>query len=611
MKRLFSAASLSIKLWMVTNLVFGSGWFLYSLFFDKLGEVIIPIIGTICASVCSLPVLVILLIAIPLIEKYKIRRAKKILWLGILGFFCIIPYALLCGYFLIYSHDEGFTWKQYLLKSLFAEISLMACYLSAMFLSYRPLETYFSNFQPIISNQINTTMDTEQISYPQPAAASQHNKILVKGIITGALILLMLIPTMFVSNLVTEREERQQQVVKEVSSKWASKQTISGPYLYIPYTISQSDSTGKQILANKHLWVLPNNLNIDGEIIPETRTRSIYKVLLYKANLKSKGNFSIQIPSDINPSSLQLGAVKICYGISDFKGIEEAISINTNGNKIELSPGLPANDIDSIGLSAPIQLNPADLDKTINFTMDVKLKGSEEIHFLPLSGNSQFALHSTWNSPSFDGNNLPSERVVDEKGFHASWTFNKANLPFGTTLTAFNIDKKNYGFGVTMLQPADQYAKTTRSVKYAILLIGLSFSLFFIVELLQKKPVHPVQYTLVGLALVIFYSLLLSISEFLVFDLSYAIAAAATILLITLYAKGHFESWKTAGLFAAVLSGLYGFVFILIRLEDTALLVGSVGLFLVLALVMYASRKIKWYNQPVERTLSQAVPDGL
>jgi inner membrane protein len=151
-------------------------------------------------------------------------------------------------------------------------------------------------------------------------------------------------------------------------------------------------------------------------------------------------------------------------------------------------------------------------------------------------------------------------------------------------------------FGVSMLQPADQYGKTMRSVKYAILFIGLTFALFFIVELMQQKPVHPVQYALVGLALIIFYTLLLSISEFIAFDLAYLVAATATVTLITLYAKGHFQSWKTASVFAAVLSSLYGFIFILIRLEDTALLVGSIGLFIVLALVMYASRKVNWYG---------------
>jgi inner membrane protein len=147
-----------------------------------------------------------------------------------------------------------------------------------------------------------------------------------------------------------------------------------------------------------------------------------------------------------------------------------------------------------------------------------------------------------------------------------------------------------------MVQPADQYTKTNRSVKYAILFIGLTFALFFIIELMQKKPIHPVQYVLIGIALVIFFTLLLSISEFILFDYAYLIAALATVLLITLYAKSHFKNIKTASVFGSLLTCLYAFIFVLIRLEDAALLVGSIGLFIILALVMFGSRKINWYG---------------
>jgi len=236
------------------------------------------------------------------------------------------------------------------------------------------------------------------------------------------------------------------------------------------------------------------------------------------------------------------------------------------------------------------------VNDSVVFDMQVKLKGSEQLHFMPLSANSKFELHSSWPNPSFDGNVLPNERQVTEKGFTAKWNFNRANLPFGTVIQQGSFNKGALAFGVSMVQPADQYNKTMRSVKYAILFIGLTFALFFIVEIMQKKAFHPVQYVLVGLALVIFYTLLLSISEYLVFDQAYLIAGTATVLLITMYAKSHFNNWKTAAVFCGVLSALYGFIFILIRLEDTALIVGSIGLFIVLALVMYASRKINWYG---------------
>jgi inner membrane protein len=443
--------------------------------------------------------------------------------------------------------------------------------------------------------------------YQSPEATNYHangSKALTKGLLTSGLILLMLIPTFFISNLVNEREQRQQSVVKDVSSKWASQQTITGPYLFVPYVQKQKDYAGKEIITTQHLLLLPDNLDVTGTIVPEQRLRSIYKVLLYKSSLNSKGNFVLQLPKDIDLSSLLLSEVKVCIGITDFKGIEKKIDININGNSYTLTPGLPINTIDSTGLSASVNLTKEDLAKPIVFSMPLQLKGSEQLHFVPLSGNSQFSIQSGWSNPSFDGNTIPTDRDVTEKGFTAKWVFNKANLPFNTVLIDEKINKSAFAFGISMLQPADQYAKTTRSVKYAILIIGLTFSLFFIIELMQKKPVHPVQYVLIGIALVIFYSLLLSISEFVLFDQAYLIAALATVLLITLYAKGHFKTWKVAGVFAAILSSLYGFIFILIRLEDTALLVGSIGLFIVLSLVMYASRKINWYQPSVTKQLN-------
>ncbi|MDP4128645.1 MAG: cell envelope integrity protein CreD [Bacteroidota bacterium] len=426
--------------------------------------------------------------------------------------------------------------------------------------------------------------------------STRSNKILYKGITTGVLILVMLIPTVFITDLVQERQQRQSQVVKEVSSRWAQAQTLTGPYIYLPYKEVSLDPDKKPSEVIRHLLVIPDDLYVRGRIEHELRQRSIYKVLLYRASLSDNGNFSFQLPKEIEAGLVQWSDARICFGLSDFKGIEEKLVIQWNNQPYELSPGLPADDINDKGLSAVIPLSPQDLGKSIAFHLDVKIKGSEMLHFVPFSGNSRFELASSWPNPSFDGNNLPAERIVTDSGFSAKWAFSKANLPFGTVLKDFKFDQSALAFGVTMVQPADEYAKTNRSVKYAILIIGLTFSIFFIVELMQKKPIHPIQYVLIGLALVIFYSLLLAISEFLYFDNAYLIASLATILLISLYARSHFRNWKSAGIFGAVLTLLYSFIFVLIRLEDTALLVGSIGLFVILALTMYASKRVNWYG---------------
>ncbi len=437
--------------------------------------------------------------------------------------------------------------------------------------------------------------NTSIVSIPK-FQISYGTKILIKGIITGVLILVMLIPTIFIANLVSEREKRQKEVVAEVSNKWATSQTITGPYIVIPYNETTVDDKKNAVVIRKSVVILPETLNVQGNLLPEKRKRSIYTVLLYRSNLNAEGLFKPVIPSDINIENLLLNEARLCIGINDIKGIEEKVSINFNGKAYELTPGLPAGAINSTGLSCNAYITREGLNNESSFAFNLKIKGSEQLHFVPLAGNSSFALQSLWPNPSFEGNTLPTERTVSEKGFTAKWNFNKANLPFNTVIKEFNIKEESFAFGVSMVQPADQYAKTMRSVKYAILIIGLTFSLFFIIELMQKKPVHPVQYMLVGLALVIFYSLLLAFSEFIMFNNAYLIAAMATVSLISLYTKSHFASWKVAGVFALVLGLLYGFIFVLIQLEDTALLVGSIGLFAVLAIVMYASRNINWYN---------------
>jgi len=470
---------------------------------------------------------------------------------------------------------------------LFAFSSIAVC------ISLKPLTIYFAYYQngsqdtspEDFSTQTNINMETDYHSKP----AGNGNKILAKAGITGALILLMLIPTVFIQNLVEERQQRQEEVVKEVTSKWAAEQTISGPYIVVPY----QDTTAT---VKKNIILLPGELKVNGQVDPVSRSRSIYKVLLYRSAVNIDGFFKINLTKEIDIKKLKLDEARLCVGVKDFKGIEEKLAVNFNNVNYDLSPGLPSGEIDSAGFSTQIALTEETLAQPLKFSTNIKIRGSKQLHFMPLSANSSFTLQSIWPSPSFDGYGLPTDYKVSPNGFNATWKFNQANLPFSTLISNGISNKKDLSFGVSMVQPADQYAKTMRSAKYAILIIGLSFALFFIVELMQNRPVHPVQYLLVGFALVIFYTLLLSISEFILFDNAYIIAASATILLITFYVQNHFKSWKTATVFTLVLSALYAFIFVLISLEDTALLIGSIGLFIILALIMFASRKINWYN---------------
>ena len=578
----------SLRIWLIANLLFGMCLIIFLLLSDFIPfpYIFIPFILSVIGS---FPALFIVFFAQLAIAKTAVpfNRKKEYLMLVCGGFCALYGIAAI----VITAEEESL-----LQPIIYLTTGLVASAIAAIELSVRQLATVFNHSfiiqpQPQMEPSFNPASSVE--------GKTRSNRIVIKAGITGILILLMLIPTLFISNLVTERRQRQAEVVREVSQRWAEAQVLTGPYISVPYKKQYLDKDKKMAEEVKTLILLPDVLDVKGNISHELRERSIYKVLLYRAELQNTGNFQFQVPKEIDSTLIQWQDTRICFGLSDFKGIEEKMVVRFNGADYEFTPGLPSNAISEKGLSASIPLTASESGTKLSFAINYTIKGSEQLHFVPLSGDSKFTLRSTWPDPSFDGSNLPSERTVNDSGFTASWNFNKANLPFGTALTNFDYEERSLAFGVTLIQPTDGYSKTARCIKYAILFIGLTFSLFFIVELMQKRPVHPVQYILIGLALVIFYTLLLSISEFVVFDMAYLVSAAATILLISFYAYGHFRSLQTAGIFAGVLTLLYGFTFVLIRLEDTALLLGSIGLFIILALAMYASRKINWYGEDV------------
>ncbi len=424
------------------------------------------------------------------------------------------------------------------------------------------------------------------------------NKLTIKGIIVGILILVMLIPSAFIFNLVQERGARQEQIIREESAKWATSQNVTGPLLVIPYLEKWETSKGEIETTKKTAYVLPEQLKINGKVLPETKYRSIYNITVYTSDIEMTGSFgsiasyALNIPEE----NLLLQEARLCMGISDFKGIEDQVTMLWDETQLIFNSGLPENDVLRNGLS--VAMPATDVSTPHTFTMKLRLRGSDKLSFTPIGKTTLATLSSTWADPSFDGNFLPSEKDISDAGFTAHWKVQhlNRNYPQSWKEGRYNIDDS--AFWVTLLQPVDSYAKTMRSVKYAILFIALTFGLYFFVEILQKRSVHPIQYILVGLALSIFYTLLLSISEYTRFNAAYAISATATITLITLYTKSLFNTWKVALLFGGLLTMLYGFIFILIQLQDNALLFGSIGLFILLAIIMYYSRKIEWYGKP-------------
>lgn len=429
-----------------------------------------------------------------------------------------------------------------------------------------------------------------------PASFLDRNRLLIKGFLIGFLILLMLIPAAFIGSLVRERQERQLHVVEEVSSKWASAQIVTGPVLIVPYTYAYNGTDGKPITLRKTLHLLPETLQVTGKVSPEIRKRSLYQVMLYRSALQLNGSFA---PAQLNALNIDSGTIdwkdaRILLGITDARGLEEEVSLQWPGGVRKLEPGMPENGALSDGLSIPVTFDPA---AGAAFSISLKLRGSAALSFTPVGKSTEVTLESPWPHPAFDGKYLPdTSAYISDKGFSAHWKILSSSRTFPQAWKDNKVDILSSEFGVRLLQPADGYAKTERSVKYAILFIALTFIVFFFLEILQKKQVHPLQYLLVGFALCIFYTLLLSISEYTGFNAAYAIAAIATVSLIGFYVWSVFRNGLTALGFTAALGGLYGYIYILIQLEDYALLFGSIGLFVILAILMYFSRRIDWYG---------------
>ncbi len=424
-----------------------------------------------------------------------------------------------------------------------------------------------------------------------------RNSITVKLVSIGILILILLIPNSLIQDLIHEREYTMQNAVSEVSSKWGNAKTIIGPVLTIQYLSYQKTNDGKLVTVTEYAHFLPEQLQVNGTVKPEIRKRGIYEVAVYNTEFSLSGKFSNPDLKSINLTSENMiwKDAYLSLGISDMRGIKNKMEVNWNGTIYPFNPGMESKDVIASGVSTRI---PAQITDSAGFKFNISLtlNGSKNLYFTPVGKETNVKLKSDWKTPSFTGAFLPDQRTVDKNGFSASWNILhlNRNYPQAWHGPAYSTDDST--FGVELLVPVDEYQKAYRSAKYSVLIICLSFLIFFFNEVMNRKRIHPIQYLLVGLALCMFYTLLLSLSEHMGFNLAYLIAAIATVAIITIYTLGVFGNRKFSLILSGLLVLIYGFVFTILQLEDFALLMGSLGLFLILALVMYLSRKIDWYN---------------
>jgi inner membrane protein len=437
--------------------------------------------------------------------------------------------------------------------------------------------------------------------------------VLLKLALIGFLTLILLIPSVLIQELITEREGRQEEVNLEISEKWSGSQLVQGPVLVLPYkTISKAINQESDKISSRELvtniYILPETLTIDSKAEPETLHRGIFDAVVYKTQIKVNGNFStLEIKkSGINPEMILWDKAKVVIGLSDLKGLDNKPILKVGDVDYEAEP-----DFTGLKLFSNNLIVLPDLANTKNsnltFSFDLNIRGSNQLSFLHIGKNTTVNVKGTWKNPSFIGRYLPEQRHISDSTFSASWKMPYFNRPFpqqwieensnmiakdSTSVNSIKAQDILGAFGVKFLMPIDQYQKTYRTAKYAILIILLTFISLLFTELLSKKKVHLLQYVLIGAAMIIFYALLLSLSEQMGFNLAYLIASFATVGLIGLFIQSLLKSRKTALLFAGILGVLYSFIFIIIQLQDMALLVGSIGLFLIIAALMYLSQKV-------------------
>jgi inner membrane protein len=453
--------------------------------------------------------------------------------------------------------------------------------------------------------------------YPTPSSdpEARHwtDHILVKVVVIGIITLALMIPSVMIHELVRERSNRKATVINEVSSKWGQLQTIAGPYISVPY-YEEIKKTGSASEWREHtLYYFPKTLSINGSLTPVVRKRSIFEVMLYESELRLTGHFDqpdLQALL-IAPSNMIWQKATLHLGITDLSGIGNEVNMKTGDTLFPMTASVPAAIQFPNGLMTNLPSEKA-AGPGFDFEIALSLKGSQGIYFIPVANQTNVALTSSWPSPKFEGQFLPDSSEISKEGFKANWKILDINRQISQYWTESTLQPllpavasryRSSGdmtgdhhatLGVELIDPVDHYTKNERTVKYAFLLITLTFVVYFFCEVLKKQKVHPLQYGLVGAALVIFFILLLSFSEYIGFDPAYFISSLSTIILITLYSRTIFTEKRYAGLVGGLLLLQFGFIYIILQLEDFALLAGSIALFAIIALIMYLTRNVKW-----------------
>lgn len=453
-----------------------------------------------------------------------------------------------------------------------------------------------------------------------------QKSLLIKIIIIGAVMTFIYIALSMIHSTIDERVHFREEAVRSIATDSVGDQRIMGPVLVLQFTDRYEEEevdvlTKKTVIKEKALtkrhFVFPNQLDVKSNVDIDQRYRGIHKVLVYSGQHQMQGDFSLPTLSDLShekPNSrLQIDATHVAMNLTDTRGLRNFPKLEWDGDSFEFEQGSQLRGSPS-GLHAKVKLPSLKANQTVKFSLPMVIDGMERLQFVPIAKNNQFNMTSKWPHPQFGGRFLPapgpSQRKIDANGFTVSWNISslssKAQQQFlaseeGLIQRNQNADvspssENIESFHVAFIEPVNIYSQADRAIKYGMLFIVLTFAAFFLFEVLKRLPIHPVQYTLVGLSLAIFFLLLLSLSEHMRFSLAYLISATACIALIGFYLKHVLQNWKRGFGFATGLCVLYSVLYGLLQSENNALLMGSILLFAVLAAMMTVTRKLDWYK---------------
>jgi inner membrane protein len=453
---------------------------------------------------------------------------------------------------------------------------------------------------------------------PENQNTSFFQSTTAKMIMVGLLTIVLLIPLEFVKNLIFERSQRQSEVISEINDKWGEQVFLYGPILKVPYTayeetVAVNQQTKQTVMQKKatthYAYFFPEVLKATSKVSTKVLNRNNYESAVFTSAMKFSGSY---IKPDFSSKSvaaenIQWNKATILIQTTNLKSIRNEMKINFGGTSLAFQPVYETDDkarhetTQTPGVEATTdRLETAyfDLSKFIatgkaDFNFNITYNGSQQIKVVPIGKTTEMQMQSNWPSPSFVGNFLPEKQITPD-GFNANWKVLHINRAFSQQFFETLPDLDRYAFGVDFVIPVDQYQQNERASKYGFLVIGLTFLIFFLIQSISKTSIHIFQYSMIGLALIMFYTLLISITEHSSFRDAYLISAGSVIAMIGLYSISILKNKKFPLFISLSLAALYSFIFVIIQLENYALLVGSIGLFLILGAVMYFSRKIDW-----------------